>query len=334
MDIRPIDVHDDAEFSAFFAALRDAELHERAGMPMWSEHECAVMFRHTDPSETWTAYGAFEDGRVIGAGFTLVGLLDNLDKAILEAAVPPEHARRGVGRAIAEHLMDVCRVDGRTTLLTQMCLPFEHRDAHGYRRFAERLGFTLANVEVRRVLDLPIDDGQLEAWEREAAAHHGDYRVETFDGPVPDELLESYCHLLGLLALDAPTGDIDFEEEVITPEVLREREARFAEQGRTVYATIAVDAAGEAVAHSALCVPSGDPGNLYQWATLVRADHRGHRLGLATKVRNLRAVQRDHPDRTRVVTTNSEVNAPMVAINELLGFKPVELVAEFQLKSR
>ena len=69
--------------------------------------------------------------------------------------------------------------------------------------------------------------------------------------------------------------------------------------------------------------------HLNQWCTYVHRAHRGHRLGLAVKAENLRAVQKMHPERTVITTTNSPVNAPMVAINELMGFRPVDVFAEF-----
>jgi hypothetical protein len=71
---------------------------------------------------------------------------------------------------------------------------------------------------------------------------------------------------------------------------------------------------------------------VHQWATIVNREHRGHRLGLAIKAANLRAVQRAFPERTAVYTSNSEQNDNMVAINEKMGFRPVELFVEFQRK--
>jgi len=70
----------------------------------------------------------------------------------------------------------------------------------------------------------------------------------------------------------------------------------------------------------------------YQWGTLVRADHRGHRLGMAVKVANLRLLQETHPQVTTVVTYNADVNAPMVAVNDRLGFVPVQWLGELQKK--
>ncbi len=334
--INEIDVHDDALLKPYYAIMRAAELHERPGMPFWSERECAVMFRRPEPTETWTTYAAFEgDGAeetMVGTGLLMLTLLDNLDFAFVEVTVPPEHRRRGVGSALLDAVVDAARRAGRTKVLAEANLPFQRRDDHPYRHFAEKHGFAQANVEVRRVLDLPVPDEQITAWIEQAEPHHSGYRIESFTDDVPDELVESLVYLHNQLAVDAPTGDLEFEAEGMTVEAYRERQAKLKEMGRTIYRTLAVDASGEAVAHSDLGVSGDDPDNAFQWGTLVRRDHRGHRLGLAVKAANLRQMQANRPHCRRIVTTNAETNAAMVAINEQLGFRPVELLAEFQLK--
>jgi hypothetical protein len=67
----------------------------------------------------------------------------------------------------------------------------------------------------------------------------------------------------------------------------------------------------------------------YQWGTFVHREHRGRRLGLATKAVNLRAVQAAHSGLTLVTTQNGETNEHMVSINERMGFEPIEVSAEF-----
>jgi len=331
--IREIDVHDDEEFGKFYRILRDAEFFERPDAPVWSERECAVMFRREEPGERWCSYAAYDDNddsTMVGIGGMVVTLLDNTDKAFLGVDVAPKMRGRGVGSAILSFLEDRAREAGRTVLLTESNLQFETRETHPYRRFAEKRGYRLANVEVRRRLRLPVPEEQLQRWVDEAAAHHADYRIETFVDDLPEHLLESYCYLSNQLALDAPTGEIDFEAESMTPETFRVRQQKVKEQGRTVYETLGLDSDGQAVAQSTLAVPKDDPATVLQWGTLVRRDRRGHRLGLATKVANLRAVQAAHPERERIFTTNSEDNDNMVAINVKMGFEPVELLAEFQ----
>ena len=126
------------------------------------------------------------------------------------------------------------------------------------------------------------------------------------------------------LAVDAPTGELEFEEETFTPEAFRHEAARDRKVGRTVLRSLAT-LDGRAVAHTDLLLrPVGTRG--VQWATLVHRDHRGHRLGAAVKVANLRRLQRERPDITEVVTQNAEVNEQMIGINARLGFEPVALV--------
>ena len=114
---------------------------------------------------------------------------------------------------------------------------------------------------------------------------------------------------------------------------LREREALLAKQGRVMISTLAISPQGEVVAYNDLVIPRDDLPQVYQWGTLVRREHRGHRLGMAVKARGLKELQsRIGPDRTRVSTCNAEQNAHMVAINERLGFRPVEVSPSFLLR--
>ena len=86
---------------------------------------------------------------------------------------------------------------------------------------------------------------------------------------------------------------------------------------------------GLVAAHSTISVPGHGKTDASQWGTFVHREHRGHRLGLATKAANLLAVQRAHPAMRRIVTQNAETNQWMIAVNEQMGFEPVEASMEF-----
>jgi len=341
VEIREIDVWDDALMKRFYAITRAAILHKRAGMPIWSEREATVMVRHQEETESWTCYGAFEGeaaeqdagldaASMVGAGFMMLPLLDNTRFAWLAVNVEPERRNQGIGSALADHLVEMARAEGRTRLMCEMNLAFADRESHPYRQFAEKRGFTLANTEVRRSLPLPVSDEQIQTWIDASAPHHTVYRIETFTGEVPEQFLPSLVDTHNQLALDAPTGELEFEAEAMTVEAYRDRMVKLEEMGRKVYETVAISPDGDVVAQSTLGVSVDDTENIFQWGTLVRREHRGHRLGMAVKATNLRAMQRDYPDRRCIITTNAETNAPMVAINEAMGFEPIELLAEFQ----
>ena len=63
-------------------------------------------------------------------------------------------------------------------------------------------------------------------------------------------------------------------------------------------------------AHSDLATTIHEPVRAYQWGALVRRADRGHRLGLAVKVANLRLLQQERPDIERVITWNGEEQQP------------------------
>jgi GNAT superfamily N-acetyltransferase len=322
---------DHAEFTTWYGLLREADLSGRPEhAPFFSQREAQVIFSGGDPSEQVTAYAGFVGDTMHGTGFMSMPLLDNLDKASVYVAVPPARRRRGIGAAMLGDLVDRAAGAGRTTILSECHVPAHLVESHGSRRFAERNGFTHANTEIRRELRLPVPDETLSAWAAEASPHHAGYTVATYVDDVPQELVSSLCHVRNQLGLDAPTGDIDHEEEAITPDAFLQRQARQREMGLTTYWTLATDLDGETVAFTALGVPIDPPDCVYQGGTVVLRDHRGHRLGLAVKAANLAALQADHPERVRVSTQNAETNAPMVAINEKMGFRAVEVLLEFQ----
>ena len=109
-------------------------------------------------------------------------------------------------------------------------------------------------------------------------------------------------------------------------------EQLLAKQGRTKYVTVALDDDGRIAAYTDLVTTIHEPDRAYQWGTLVRRADRGHRLGLAVKIANLRLLQGERPDLAQLTTFNAEVNAHMIGVNERLGFVPVERLGEFQKK--
>ena len=98
--------------------------------------------------------------------------------------------------------------------------------------WARRNGFELALVDVQRRLPLPVPAEQLDALALEAAAHHEGYELRSFNGPVPDELVEGWAALNATLMVEAPMGDIEREAETADVARLRADEAMIAKQGR------------------------------------------------------------------------------------------------------
>ncbi|MGN6723945.1 MAG: GNAT family N-acetyltransferase, partial [Marmoricola sp.] len=112
-------------------------------------------------------------------------------------------------------------------------------------------------------------------------------------------------------------------------EPFRDAEERLVRQGRISYHALALWE-DEVVGFTTVSVAGSDRSKGYQWGTLVAAKHRGHRLGLALKVANLRQIQQHEPQMRAITTWNAESNGPMISVNEQLGYVAVERLGEFE----
>ena len=332
MEIRALDPSDDAAVRRFHEILWRAEKEDgRPWNPMWTHDEFAAMVRRPSKERRMVSVAAHdgdEADEMVGAGFMMLSDLDNLDTAWTFVAVEPERRGRGIGAFVLDGIIAAAGPEGRTQLLGGAGVPFEERDSSPIVAWAVAHGFTVANTEIQRNLELPVAEELLDEIDREVREKSEGYEVRTYVGPLPDELLQSYADLGNLFMLEAPMGDIDVEAGKSTPESLREQDEVIEAMGRTRYSALALKD-GVVGAHSDLGTAAGDD-EAHQWGTLVHPDHRGHRLGAAVKVANLRSFQREQPSSKRIVTTNAEVNAWMVAINDRLGFVPVAIVPTFK----
>ncbi|NPC97484.1 GNAT family N-acetyltransferase [Nocardioides sp. zg-DK7169] len=334
LEIVAVDPHDEQALTAWYDAYAEAERHGRGRTAtVWQLRELQVMLAEPSIRRRSTAWAGRVDGRTVAAGWVQLPLLDNLERAELSVQVVPAARRRGHGTAMLAHLEQVAREEGRTVLGAEATYDYDAGpDGAGESgpEFARARGFDLVLGDVQRILDLPVPDEVLDRLAAEAAPHHTAYTLRSWVGPVPEELLVGWADLTSSLMTEAPMGELDVERESASTEAVRDAEALVAKQGRTKYNTVALDAEGTVVAYTDLATTVHEPGRAYQWGTLVRREHRGHRLGLAVKVANLRLLQAECPDLDHVVTYNAEVNAHMVAVNDALGYRVTARLGEFQ----
>ncbi len=336
LEIRELDPFDNPALDAWHHAYAVAETFELgAAATAWQLEEVRAMMQRRGTQAWLGGWSAVVGGEVVGAGWMRTPLLHNLELAEVAVHVVPDHRRRGIGSALLDRLEEVARQRGRRILTALTPWAYDAGSTGDWGSgpcFARAAGFDLALSEVQRELRLPVDEALLERLADDAARAHAAYTLRSWVGPVPDDLLQGWAEITSTLATEAPTGDLELEEETVSTEAVREGETTVERQGRTKYNTVALDADGTVVAYSDLATTIHEPGRSYQWGTLVRRGHRGHRLGVAVKVANLRLLQRERPDIVRLTTYNAEVNTHMVAVNEAMGFVPIARLGDFQKK--
>ena len=169
-------------------------------------------------------------------------------------------------------------------------------------------------------LDLAeLDRAMVREW---AAIDPNGYRLEWIDGDVPDALMRNV-----IVAYDtmntAPRGDSAMEDWNTTPEQIREFDRSRRANGRDRRLVLAIhESTGATAGYTELVYDPKIPHLMSQQGTAVIPSHRGQGIGKWIKAVMLERAMRDWPKATLVRTGNADSNAPMLAINTRLGFKP------------
>ncbi|HYN95155.1 MAG TPA: GNAT family N-acetyltransferase, partial [Pilimelia sp.] len=202
----------------------------------------------------------------------------------------------------------------------------------GFAAFAAAVGAVPALAEVRRRLDVTeVDEADLAAVLADAYRHAAGYTVVGWTGATPEEYLADVAYLDGRMSIDSPMGDLAWEPEKVDADRIRASDEVQLRWGRVYHTTVAVHVAtGQVVAWSGLSFEDGVPWHAWQQNTIVEERHRGHRLGTIVKIENLRRARAAEPGLRFIDTLNAAENTHMIAINEALGFRPVDAWHDWQ----
>jgi GNAT superfamily N-acetyltransferase len=328
----PLERGDTAAMRAWYDVHATAHPHDHPGLSdePWEEfRERQLEVRDSTRSEVWLLRDTAGD--VVGGARLDLPAKDNTDVVAVDLVVHPARRRSGAGTALLDTVRRRAGEHGRTRLLAEIGSPLEGRSPG--EEFATRHGAAQALVELRRVLDLDgVDEVRLDRLRAEAGPRAAGYEVIQWTGMAPDDLLDGLALLQARLSADAPLDDLEWEPERWDAARVRESYERSEAVGRLVVSTAVRErATGELAGMTDIGVSRFAPETGFQWSTIVLSGHRGRRLGTVLKVDNLRLLRRESP-RTRCLHTwNAASNAHMVAINEAVGFKPVEQWSEWVL---
>jgi len=304
-------------------------------------------FRAQQDTEKWWLAVHDTDQRLVGAAALGLPRHDNTRVAEMEATVAPGVAVAPVLTVLWQHLEPRLAAAGRTSVQWWQM----HRDgvdaaeqdrlvpATGsgslqrdeWTSALDSLGFVLEQVERHSVLELARHRDSWAALTAAAQPYATDYEVLSWPGATPPELQESMARLRNRMSTDVPSGALDIEEETWDAARVARSDQLGIAKGRTPLFSVARHrGSGELVAYTLIESPDRKPATAWQEDTLVRADHRGHRLGTLVKTANLDQLVRLRPQVERVHTWNADENQWMLAINVALGFAPASAEGAWQ----
>lgn len=272
------------------------------------------------PFYAWLGY------EVVGEAFIVVGLHEeNAHMLWGEVDVLASHRREGIGKALFKRVVDAAEAEGRRLIMAATDSTIPAGEA-----FARRVGATVGLVEVTSELRLSnLDHVRLESWVD--AAPVNEYRLLTWRGPVPEEHLEAMARLEEVMN-SAPRGDLDYEDERVSPEDIRDSEAFAAARGVERWIIVAQHKeSGELAGYTEVDWSPENPRLLTQNGTGVEPKHRRRGLGRWLKASMLDLVLLERNEVTHLRTSNADANEAMLKINDLLGYRPYRTRTELQI---
>jgi GNAT superfamily N-acetyltransferase len=331
VQVEEIDPRHEAAFDAWFAVLQATDAERWPDKPGWQRVERLAMALDDDGPEEHRLLVARDDaGAVRGIADLELYRRENLQLARVDLRVLPAWRRRGIGSSLLAAVEQLVVAAGRTELGGMDETPVgpdhaggpDYEDAAG--PFAVCHGFTFAQEMVRRELRLPLSRRHARALADSPKSRPSGYSLITFADRWPDELIEDRCELGRRMSTDVPMGEQELDEEVWDEARVRQIEAAFAAQNRAKVITVARDDdSGRLAGFTEIAVPLGAPESVWQHDTLVVREHRGHGLGFAMKVANLAALELQFAAARSLSTWNAAENAPMIAVNDEMGFEVV-----------
>ena len=320
-----------AEWGRYHAFRRLENAEFRPDEPLAPDDVVEVREKRSDPFN-WSRSFHVVQGDVVVAQLEAAGPRPAspeypTNRHLLWAAgyVLQAHRRQGIALTWVPRVVGLLEEYGATVLSSYA----EDDTGHGLMR---RLGAEAKMVERQSRLDLRALDWDMVArWIAESEAGAEGARLELYTPWVPEEQLEEYCAAMNELMNTMPFEGLDHGDIVTSPAVVLEWRDRMRLTGTINPTCLVRDADGTIVGMTDTIKHDYEPGIVRQNFTGVHPRARGRRLGKWLKAAMLEHVRRAHPDTIWLSTENAGSNAPMLSINQALGYRLHRTVTFYQV---
>lgn len=332
IDIRPFDPETASagEWYALQSFRRVRAAEDFPGEPVLSDDQFAHDVRRHWPLQHYRRFLAWHGDEIAGnlilahrrAGTP--GAEDFAAFVDLFGGVRNRFQRRGVGRALLRVAEDFMRRDSRRIATAKVFRAPSHA-------FFRAMGAEekLATVENR--LDFAgLDWEELGRWRAQVATSAPALRWEIHAGRVPYARLAQLMAPFSRLINEQPLGTLDIPRMRYEVSGYETWYAQMDERGGEHFLVLLCN--GDEVA--AVCDASWDarfPERVYQQLTAVDARWRGQGLAKGVKAAMLEVMHHRQPQVRTMITVNANANAPMLSINQRLGFAVHRRDATYQL---
>jgi GNAT superfamily N-acetyltransferase len=316
----------DEELQALHAVEAPIEI-ERGSNRMPRSLDSYMTFARNLPSQfsdhSWLVETS--DGTPVAVGYCWSHAAGDERVMECDVLVRRDRRREGIGsRLVALICEETARV-GRSLLTWSTFDAVPAGDA-----FSRRLGAHIGRVNRTSELALAdVDWTMVERWTSAERAHELGYSLEMIVGAFPEHVradAATFHHIMQT----APRDDLDVADLHIDIQFIAELDRALIDSGRSRWTMFVRDVAGACVGGTEVTFEPDDPSTVFQQNTGMDPAHRSLGLAKWVKAVMLERIRDERPEVRVVRTGNAFSNAPMLAINDALGFEVVSTSTEWQ----
>ena len=242
---------------------------------------------------------------------------NNKHTAMINISFHKEHYSQNYAIELMKTALEIVQVHKEVTTID--ACSFREREWKFWESLEAKLA--LEGAENRLYLEDANWD-LIEEWRKEGHQRAKEERIELISFQrCPEEIIEGYTSCYTELIKLIPMGEFDFVLGDETLEIRREKEQRFEKLEYEWYTLATREENGDFSGLTEIFYHRGRPHKVDQELTGVTPKYRGRGLGKWLKAEMLLFIQNEFPDVKFILTGNANMNAPMLSINERMGFK-------------
>jgi len=233
----------------------------------------------------------------------------------LDVALLSEYRRKGIGTEVMKKLYEFAEENNKSLIMA------DSSEEDG-KAFLQAMGAQIALSGMENRLNLEqVDWNMVKTWIKEGPKRSPESVLHFVDS-IPEDIIEKYCEVYTETLNQQPFGDLEIGAIIYSPEIFVDRAKRWLSLGYTHLTMYTQEENGDISGLTEMLYNPSRETFIQQLLTGVQKTYRGRGLGKWLKAEMLLKTKEMFPKVRTVTTGNATTNAPMISINDRLGFKP------------